>query len=95
MHDSQRFKDIADFDNTASDMWRNSAYRSREIEEWFVKNMFTPHIHRKKPKGKPMPAATACTNSRKSSVWAPVERAFAHQKNRFGLFIRMIGLARA
>lgn len=34
-------------------------------------------------------------NAKKSRVRAKVEQVFAHQKNRFGLFIRTIGLARA
>ena len=42
-----------------------------------------------------MPQATARANAKKSSVRARVEHVFAHQKNRFGLFIRTIGLARA
>ena len=52
-------------------------------------------IHRRKPKGKPMPEATARANARKSSIRARVEHVFAHQKNRYGLFVRTIGLARA
>ena len=39
--------------------------------------------------------ATARANAKKSSIRAAVERVFAHQKNRFGLFIRTIGIARA
>jgi hypothetical protein len=35
-----------------------------------------------------MPPATARANAKKSSVRARVEHVFAHQKNRFGLFIR-------
>ena len=42
-----------------------------------------------------MPPATARANAKKSSVRARVEHVFAHQKNRFGPFIRTIGLARA
>ena len=42
-----------------------------------------------------MSKATARTNGKKSSVRARVEHVFAHQKMRFGLFIRTIGLARA
>lgn len=42
-----------------------------------------------------MPTATSRANANKSSVRARVEHVFAHQKNRFGLFIRTIGLARA
>ena len=57
--------------------------------------MMTSRIHRKKPKGKPMPERTRQANAKKSSVRAKVEHVFEHQKNRFGLFIRTIGLARA
>jgi hypothetical protein len=57
--------------------------------------MLTSQVHRRKPAGKPMPPATARANGKKSSVRARIEHVFAHQKNRFGLFIRTIGLARA
>jgi IS5 family transposase len=40
-------------------------------------------------------ASHARANAKKSSVRARVEHVFAHQKNRYGLFIRTIGLARA
>ena len=42
-----------------------------------------------------MPERTRAANAKKSSVQAHVEHVFAHQKNRYGLFIRTIGLARA
>jgi len=42
-----------------------------------------------------MPEATARANARNSAVRAKVEHVFGHQKNRYGLFIRTIGLARA
>ena len=42
-----------------------------------------------------MPKRSRAANARKSSVRARIEHVFAHQKNRFGLFIRTIGLARA
>lgn len=45
--------------------------------------------------GKPKSKATARANAAKSSIRAHVEHVFAHQKNRFNLFIRTIGLARA
>ena len=59
------------------------------------RNMLTSRIHRRKPKGKPMPECIARANASKSAVRAKVEHVFAHQKNRYGLFIRTIGLARA
>ncbi|MEQ1956881.1 IS5/IS1182 family transposase, partial [Mesorhizobium sp. CN2-181] len=52
-------------------------------------------IHRRKPAGHAMPQLMARANAAKSSVRAAVEHVFAHQKNRFGLFIRTIGIARA
>lgn len=81
--------------NTSSEVWADSAYRSRRNEKWLAGMMLTSRIHRRKPVGKPMPEATARANARKSSVRAAVEHVFAHQKTRFGLFIRTIGLARA
>lgn len=52
-------------------------------------------IHRKKPKGKPMPANVARANGAKSKVRAGVEHVFARQKGPMGLFVRTIGIARA
>jgi len=73
----------------------DSAYRSQSNEKWLAKNMLTSRIHRRKPKGKPMPETTRRANAKKSSIRASVEHVFGHQKNRYGLFIRTIGLARA
>jgi IS5 family transposase len=56
--------------------------------------MLTSRIHRRKPKGKPMTRATARDNAAKSAIRARIEHVFAHQKNRFGLFIRTIGIKR-
>lgn len=57
--------------------------------------MLKSRIHRRKPKGRPMPENMARANAAKSAVRARVEHVFAHQKNRYGLFIRTIGIARA
>ena len=56
---------------------------------------FVSRIHRKKPKGKPMPDRTCFANAQKSKVRSAVEHVFAHQKGLMGLFVRTIGLARA
>ena len=86
---------VVQTDNTGSDVWADSAYRSRANEKWLVGKALTSRIHRRKPRGKPMAEATARANAKKSSIRARVEHVFAHQKQRFGLFIRTIGLARA
>ncbi len=81
--------------NTSSEVWADTAYRSRQNEEWMAARMLTSCIHRRKPNGKPLSKATARANARKSSVRARIQHVFAHQKTRVGLFIRTIGLARA
>jgi IS5 family transposase len=93
--DGRQLRHLVGKDNTASDVWADSAYRSQSNERWLNQNMMTSRIHRRKPAAKPMPQAIARANAKKSSVRARVEHFFAHQKNRFGLFIRTIGLARA
>lgn len=42
-----------------------------------------------------MPEHMALANAAKSAIRARVEHLFAHQKNRYNLFIRTIGIARA
>ena len=75
-------------DNTACDVWADSACRSQGNEKWLANNMVVSRIHRRKPKGKSMPLASARANAGKSSVGAAVEHVLAHRKNRFGLFVR-------
>ncbi len=70
-------------------------YRSRRNEKWLASKRLVGRIHRRKPAGKPLPQNIARANAAKSSIRAAVEHVFAHQKNRFGLFIRTIGIARA
>jgi IS5 family transposase len=93
--DGRMLKHLVTTGNMSSEVWADSAYRSRKNEKWLAGKMLTSRIHRRKPAGKPMPQATARANARKSSIRAAVEHVFAHQKTRFGLFIRTIGIARA
>jgi transposase, IS5 family len=93
--DGRQLRHLVTTENTSSEVWADSAYRSQKNEKWLAGKMLTSRIHRRKPAGKPMPRATARANAKKSSIRARVEHVFAHQKTRFGLFIRTIGLARA
>jgi IS5 family transposase len=93
--DGRQLKRLVSRENTGSEVWADSAYRSRKNEKWLDDRMLTSRIHRRKPTGKPMPRATAQANAKKSSIRAAVEHVFGHQKTRFGLFIRTIGIARA
>ena len=60
-----------------------------------AKDGFVSRVHRKKPKGRAMPAATRRANNVKSKIRSRVEHIFAEQKDRMDLFIRTIGIARA
>jgi len=93
--DGRQLRHLVSRENTGSEVWADSAYRSQKNEKWLAERMLTSRIHRRKPVGRPMPRHTARANARKSSIRATVEHVFAHQKTRFGLFIRTIGLARA
>lgn len=93
--DGRQLKHLVSKENTASDVWADSAYRSQSNERWLAKTMMTSRIHRRKPAGRPMPQRTARANAKKSAIRARVEHVFAHQKMRYGLFIRTIGMARA
>lgn len=86
---------LLDKNNTAASVWADTAYRSAANEAFLAKNGFVSRIHRKKPKGRAMPDAVRRANALKSTVRSRVEHVFAEQKDRMGLFIRTIGIARA
>ena len=92
---ARRREGLIDPSNTASDVWADTAYRSLANEAYLQRHGKVSRIHRKKPKGKPMPANVARANAQKSKVRSKVEHVFAHQKARMGLFVRTIGIARA
>jgi IS5 family transposase len=86
---------LLDKTNTASGVWADTAYRSAANETFLTKNGFVSHIQRKKPKGRAMPETMRRANNAKSKIRSRVEHVFAEQKDRMGLFIRTIGIARA
>jgi len=91
-HDGARLREgLIDQDNTASDVWADSAFRSAANEAFFETMGKRSQIHRRKPKGKVIPQNMARTNGRKSKIRSKVEHVFAHQKQRMGMVIRTIG----
>jgi IS5 family transposase len=86
---------LLDKTNTASLVWADTAHRSKVNEELLAKNGFVSRIHRKKPPRRPMPATMRRANALKSEVRSRVEHVFSIQKDKMGLFIRTIGIARA
>ncbi len=93
--DGRLLRQVVSMDNTGYELWADSGYRSKRNVKWLSDRMLTSRVHRRKPMGKPMSKATARANAARSSIRAHVEHVFAHQKNKFGRFIRTIGLARA
>ena len=94
-HDGARLAEVLDGDNTASDVWADTAYRSAKNEAMLQARGLVSRIHRKKPPGRPMPRRTRRANAAKSAVRSAVEHVFAHQKGPMALVVRTIGLARA
>ena len=95
-HDGARLREgLVDAANTGSGVWADTACRSKRNEDWLKANGTASRIHRRKPRGRPMGRRTARANGRKSSIRAKVEHVFAHRKDRMGLRIRTIGMARA
>jgi transposase, IS5 family len=94
-HEGSRLGVLLDPGNTSAKVWADSGYRSNKNEALLRERMLVSRIHRKKPRGRPMPERTSRANGRKSAVRAHVEHIFAEQKARMGLFVRTIGLARA
>jgi IS5 family transposase len=94
-YDGAQLPNLVSKANTASDVWADTAYRSKTNERFLAGNALVSRIHRKKPKGKPMPVNVARANGIKSKVRAAVEHVFARQKGPMGLVVRTIGIARA
>jgi len=94
-HDGARLEDVLDRRNTASGVWADTAYRSAKNEAMLARRGLASRIHRRKPKGKPMPERVRIANAQKSKVRSAVEHVFAHQKGLMGLVVRTIGIARA
>lgn len=96
VHDSQALDDVLDDDNTASDVWADSAYRSAEIEQKLDDRGLKSRIHRKAHRRRPLTKREKQGNKTRSKVRARVEHVFGAQTNDMGgTLVRSIGIARA
>ena len=96
VHDSQKFEDVLDASNTASDVWADSAYRSAEIEEKLAECGLKSRIHRRACRNRKLSEAQKAANTTRSKVRARVEHVFGDQKNGMGAeLVRTIGIVRA
>jgi IS5 family transposase len=96
VHDSQKLDDVLDPDNTASTVWADSAYRSKEAEAKLAARGLKSRIHRRGCRGKPLTARQEAANKTRSSVRARVEHVFGSQHTSMGgKLVRTIGIVRA
>jgi transposase, IS5 family len=94
-YDGAQLPELISKANTGSEVFADTAYRSKANEKCLASNGLVSRIHRKKPKGKPMPSNVARGNGARSRVRSAVEHVFARQKGPMGLVVRTIGIARA
>lgn len=94
-HDGAQLVNVLDPANTASDVWGDTAYRSKTNEAYLAQQGRRSRIHFRRQPGHDLTPSQRKANRARSKVRSGVETVFAAQKHRFGLFVRTIGLARA
>jgi len=96
VHDSRALDEVLDADNTASDVWADSAYRSAETEARLRARGLRSRIHRRGRRNRPLTERERRGNRTRSTVRARVEHVFGAQSNDMGgVLVRSIGLVRA
>src|SRR3954463_7169966 len=70
VHDSQALDDLLDPHNTASDVWADTAYRSKESEEKLTEKGLRSRIHRRASRGKPLSQRGPCCTVSGRTQWS-------------------------
>jgi IS5 family transposase len=96
VHDSQALDALLSKDNTSTDVFADSAYRSAESEAKLKAGGFTSRIHRRANRNHPLSDTQTRANRAKSKIRARIEHVFGAQQNSVGgRIVRTIGIARA
>ena len=96
VHDSQVIEELLASDNTASGVWADSAYRSKDTEGKVKARGLRSRIHRKGYRNRPLRDWEKASNQSRSRFRARVEHVFGAQHNDMGgTLVRSIGLVRA
>ena len=96
VHDSQAVDHLLDTGNSSSEVWADSAYRSKAIEEKLREKGLKSRIHQRGSRGKPLSGRCKQENRTRSKVRARVEHVFGAQVNDMGgTIVRVIGMTRA
>lgn len=95
VHDSQVFYELLR-ENTAKDVWADSAYSSEQNELMLDVSGYRSHIHKKGSRNKALSDQELRANRKKSKVRVRVEHVFGSMTNeQGGMFVRVIGQTRA
>jgi transposase, IS5 family len=94
-YDGGQLGGLLDADNTASDVWADTAYRSKANLALLERRGLVERLQRPKPKGKPMARNIRRGNATRAKVRVGVEHVVAVQKTRLKLVIRSVGQIRA
>jgi len=94
-HDGSQLGAVLDPANTASDVWADTAYRSRSNLSLLRRRGLKAQFQRAKPRGRSMPPHIARGNRTRAQVRSRVEHVFAAEKGCMGLVVRTVGLVRA
>ena len=96
VHDSQVIEELLTSDNTASGVWADSAYRSKDTEATVKARGLTSRIHRKASRNRPLRDWEKAGNQSRSRFRVRIEHVFGAQHNDMGgTLVRSIGLVRA
>ena len=93
-HDSTEIENIVD--STDRELHADSAYRSKEIEQYLEKQNCKSNVHEKGYRGNPLTDIQKESNTQKSRIRVRVEHIFGFMTNSMnnGLFMRSIGIKR-
>jgi transposase, IS5 family len=94
-HDGSQLAALLDPDNTASGVWADTAYRSKDNVALLRRRGRVPQFQCAKPRGRPMAPHIARGNATRARLRVHIEHVFVTEKRRMGLLIRTIGLVRA
>ena len=95
-HDNHALEVILDANNTASNVWADSACRSADIEKLLKEKGLSSRIHYKAHRNKPLTKRQEQGNKIRSKVRVRVEYIFGAQSNDMGgTQVRSIGIIRA
>ena len=95
VHDSQVLEDLLDNKDSHHELYADSAYSGKPIQEVLVRKKIKNRIHEKGYRGKPLTEKQKKSNNNKSKVRARVEHIFGFMKNSMnGSQSRAIGFQR-